>query len=350
MPAPRDATRGIFAVHAPGLRARGLVVVPCDGKSPLIKNWNKWTGPPREAVLERFARQFPDANIGVLPGPSRVFVADVDTADQASEVERLLGNTPLHIATSRGRHLYYRDVKGCSGLPGNLRSIGLMVDLKTGHSIVIAPPSRHESGTIYRHVKGGWDALKSLPAPNLDRVLRRLGDEKRTPRFTEGFRAVGLNNLLCRHAAFCDTFDELLDKARTINDEFEPALGDTEVVKTAKSVHQAVLAGKITPQVGRKAVARTMDAEINQLLAMDRNGADALALLMKLRTSHGARHKRGETFVLVADAMARKGTMPRWDWKRIRRAARLLLEGGFIALVRPARGKTPAQYRLGPGS
>jgi hypothetical protein len=152
MRAPASLTEpGIFANHALQLRAHGLAVLPTDGKVPLIKNWNKWRHLPSPTTVGQLARQFPRANVAILPGPSGLFVADVDAADQAAEVEELLGRTPLHVLSDRGTHLYYRNVKGCTDLPVNLRSIGLDVDLKAGNGIVIAPPSRHQSGAVYRH-------------------------------------------------------------------------------------------------------------------------------------------------------------------------------------------------------
>jgi len=193
----------IFATHAQLLRAQGLAVLPTNGKVPLIAGWRKWRGLPSAETIDRFARQFPDANIAILPGPSRLFIADVDLAGQTSETEDLFGRTPLHVATSRGRHLYYRRVEGCDALPPNLATIGLKVDLKTGNSIVIVPPSRHQSGAIYRHEDCDWNALCELPPPNLDRLRSAL--EKRpaaddryvaSQRYVEGQRGLALNRLL----------------------------------------------------------------------------------------------------------------------------------------------------------
>ena len=242
----RNSSVGIFATHAIALRAHGLAVLPTNGKVPLIKHWSRWSRPPSIKVVERFVRQFPDANIAIQPGPSGVLVADVNSVDQVNEVQCLLGRTPLHIATSRGRHLYYRHVSDFCSLPGNLRKLGLNVDLKCGNSIVIAPPSKHQSGTTYEHLDCDWRELQQLPEPKVDR-LHELLDEPapstlREPkeRCIEGERGLGLNRLLCRQAAFCETFDELVDVARTINDDFLPPLRDAEVMKRAKNVWKDV--------------------------------------------------------------------------------------------------------------
>jgi hypothetical protein len=365
MHGPANPTEdGIFASHALQLRAHGLAVLPIappvndgradDGKKPLIKGFNAWRGPPSVRTVELFAQKYPDANIAVLPGASNLFIADVDSAEQAAEVEELFGRTPLHVRTSRGLHFYYRNARGCDDLPASMRAIGLDVDLKAGNSVVLAPPSRHHTGAIYRHEGSDWHALKHIPEPDLARVRALLARKQtaslRGERFTEGQRGLGLNRLLCKHAAFTETFDELLDVARTINEDFLPPLDDAEVVKRTRAVWNDVQSGKLERWVGCKAVARITKDEISQLCAADRNGADAIALLMTLRAEHGARCRRGETFCIVAEAMQRAQTIPGWHWKRIARARDLLLQVGLIELVSPHTltpgGRLPAQYKL----
>jgi hypothetical protein len=365
MHGPANATEdGIFASHALQLRAHGLAVLPIappvndgradDGKKPLIKGFNAWRGPPSVRTVARFAQKYPDANIAVLPGASNLFIADVDSAEQAAEVEELFGRTPLHVQTSRGLHFYYRNARGCDDLPGSLRAIGLDVDLKAGNSVVLAPPSRHRTGAIYRHKGSDWHALKQIPEPNLAR-LRALLARKQTAsvrgeRFTEGQRGLGLNRLLCRHAAFVETFDELLDVARTINDDFSPPLSDAEVMTRARQVWKDVQAAKLRAWVGCEAVARCTKAEITRLNGMGRNGADALNLLMLLRMEHEARCRRGETFCIAAEAMQAAQVIPGWNWKRITRARNVLLKVGLVELAsartQTRNGRLPAQYRL----
>jgi hypothetical protein len=348
----------IFAKHAQQLRTHGLAILPTDGKVPLIAGWRKWRDLPSAQTIERFVRQFPSANIAILPGLSRLFIADVDLAGQTAQTEDLFGRTPLHVATSRGRHLYYRYVEGCDVLPSNLAAIGLNVDLKAGNSIVIVPPSIHQSGAIYRHEGCDWNALRELPPPDLDRLRSAL--EKSRPvgnqigadhRYTEGQRGLGLNRLLCRHAAYIDSFDELLDVARTINDDFLPPLDEWEVMKRVRQVWEDAQAGKLKPWVGGEAVARSRVSEIKQLCGLGRNGADAFTLLMFLRTQHAARCARGETFCIVSEAMQREQVIPGWSWKRYSAAVKLLLAAGQVVLVakhRPSRGGggRPALYSL----
>jgi hypothetical protein len=352
------AEGGIFATHALQMLAHHLAVLPTAGKKPLIKGWHHWRWLPSVKTVSQMAQQFPTANVAILPGLSKICVADVDAADQVAEVEKLLGTTPLHVKSNRGVHLYYLHVEGYRDLPGNLKRIGLNVDLKVGNSIVIAPPSQHESGAIYRHDKCTWEALRDLPPPNLQQLRRLLTGEASaqhgSERHEEGQRGIGLNKILCRHAAYAETFDELLDVARTTNANFLPPLSDAEVVKRTRQAWQDARDGKIQPWAGHEATARIRKSEIKLLNSMGRNGADAVVLLMVLRAEHGARYSRGETFSIVAEAMQEKQTIPGWHWKRYVAARDLLLKAGKLKRVmdrqKTRTGWLPAKYTFGAGS
>ena len=352
----QHSDENIFASHASSLGAYGLAVLPAKGKAPLVKNWTKWKLPPTRRTLDTWARQYPDANIAIVPAPSGLFVVDVDTVDQVDEVETLFGKTPLHVGTNRGRHLYYRMPPALSGLPSNLSKLGLKVDLKSGNSIVIAPPSKHESGAVYRHLDAGWDALEFIPQPNLEclrcilqTIKSELKSEQATlkTRYVEGERGIGLNKLLCREAAFCETFDELLDVAQTLNANFYPPLSDAEVIKRARQVWKAVENGNIEPWLGRASVGKTRAEEIHKLLSSGRQGSDAFTLLMFLRTQHGARCSRGKTFAIAAKDMHQAQSLPGWCSKRITAARRILLDAGKIVQITPHQRNTAAQYRFG---
>src|SRR5258706_15901181 len=104
-----SAQARVFADHALDMVRRDLAVVPlAQDRTPLAQGFNKWTRRPGECAVSRWAERHPDANIGLIPGLSNLFVADVDDASQVDEVERLFGKTPLRVRTSRGVHLYYR--------------------------------------------------------------------------------------------------------------------------------------------------------------------------------------------------------------------------------------------------
>ena len=346
---------GIFADHALRLRWHGLAVLPIGfDKRPLINSFNKWRVPPSVKTVKQLSSKFPNANLAFLPGlsgPKGLYIVDVDDAHQEHEVETLFGTTPVRVLTSRGVHLYYRNFEGSSS--GTLRKNGLNVDLKAGNSIVIAPPSRHESGAIYRHGEGSdWSALERLPTPNLEALKRLLRQRQREP-FTrqrpvlKGKRHVTLNGTLCAHVWSVDTFDDLLDFARTQNDAYLPPNDDAEVVRLARDVWEARQEGRI-----QRYHRRTTGKGTDELLTLCRmaggvEGSQAFALLTVLTALHSARCRRGETFSISARPMAEAQVIPGFTEFAYRRARNLLLKVGLIELVAEAIPKRQAaQYTL----
>jgi hypothetical protein len=350
----------VFGRHAERMAALGLAVVPLGhDRKPLVAGFNKWSHRPSLHAVARWAQKFPGANIGILPGPSGLWVADVDDAHQVSEVEELLGPTPLHVITNRGEHLYY--ARPCERVPGTLRNQGLNVDLKAGNSVVIAPPSIHASGHRYRHKDADWSVLSDLPRPDLERLRQLLRREsgrglaKNSRDMRDGSRKQWLNDLLCKHVAFCDTFNELLDKARTANSELpnwghEP-LDDATVIDRARKVWTDRETGKLEKWIGNTGIARIRKSEILALSSLDPKGAgDAVALLTILRIAHGARCRRGETFCITPHSMAHHDVIPGWARQRYMRARNLLIEGKLLEKVSSFQfkrnGRHGARYRL----
>ncbi len=102
----------------------------------------------------------PQCNVGIATGyGSDTLVLDVD-GDEASEnlsaLERqhgLLPKTPT-VETARGRHIYLRypgpevEIRNSAGM------LGKGLDVRTDGGYVVAPPSVHPSGSIYRWLDG----------------------------------------------------------------------------------------------------------------------------------------------------------------------------------------------------
>ena len=131
------------------------------GRKPYVNSFSQWRYRPGAKIVDRWCEDFGHANIGVLPGLSGkgAMVADCDTFDAAVEFEDRFGKSDLHVRHApRPTPLVWQ---GAIQAPGNLK-YGLEVDLKTGKQIVIAPPSVHEIGHIYRLDGCDWDALNKL--------------------------------------------------------------------------------------------------------------------------------------------------------------------------------------------
>lgn len=162
---------------------RGWSVIPVEprGKKPLIP-WKRYQTQraTEEEIDEWFADEGP--NIGIVTGSiSGLAVLDVDSPDAMRfalqwEHGRGLGESYLPIVeTGKGWHVFYamppglRNVQADPAWPG--------IDLRAEGGYVVAAPSRHVSGHVYRWVQDGplipmqpW-MLTHAKAPNGHRLL-----------------------------------------------------------------------------------------------------------------------------------------------------------------------------------
>jgi Bifunctional DNA primase/polymerase, N-terminal len=366
----------IYAEHAETLWRAGFAVLPLQGKRPIRSGFTKWTCAPSLSTIAGWAAKDPAASIGYVPGlcnagqnGDALVVIDADDDETAAKVEDMFGPTPGMVKTRRGRHALYRG--GGVKLPqlSSLKKFGLNADLKHGRSIVVAPPSRHESGMAYTWLDCDPSVIHHLPVFDAD-ALYRIIDRARSqsipgakspPNVTltaparaapardglrDGSRGLGLNDRLCAAAWEVDTQEDLLDVARTINASFAVPLDEREVVRRANAVWLDLEQGKLQRFIGRPGSARTGLHELKHLTCW-KNGGDALALLMLLRIHHAARVARGETFAITSKAMADKQVL-HWSRDRFRKATKALLAAGYIKVVRRGRngpaGRTSTAY------
>jgi hypothetical protein len=152
-----------FACAASYLRKLGLAPIPIapGEKKPLISGFQHWRYSPSEETLADLASKYPDAQIGVLCGLSKLVVVDLDDAALLDYGLERFGRTPLIIKTRRGYHLYYRAYGGERAR--NLRSQGLAIDVKAGAGFVMVPPSLNSAGEPLTFWTGSWQYLDRLP-------------------------------------------------------------------------------------------------------------------------------------------------------------------------------------------
>jgi len=139
----------------------------------------------------------------------------------------------------------------------------------------------------------------------------------------------------------------LIDCAETAADDyFAEPMSQAEIEKTARSAWRYECEGK--NWIGQEARSQiTRKAYENITAASARHGSDAFVLLILLQYEHTVRCKRGETFCLNYEAMAKGGCIKHWSEYRYRSAARVLIGEGYIECVHKGRGKgNPSQYRL----
>jgi hypothetical protein len=255
-------------------------------------------------------------------GRSKITVLDVDSKDERILANALdqHGQTPLVVRSGSGKfHAYYRHA-------GERRRIrpwrGLPFDLLGTGGYVVAPPSKSAQGQ-YEIIQGSLDDLARLPA------IRNLAFEE-----PEGAKQGARNNQLWRHcmrnAHHVESFDELLDVARTFNDNCEPPMEDTEVISVVRSAFEITERGR--NRFGQHGAWFPID-EVDRLV----DDQDAFLLLAFLRA-----HQGPDATFMCANGLAEK-----FDWtrKRLADARSRLIELGYLHVLRNPGPKAPALFR-----
>lgn len=146
--------------------ARGFMVFPCGAasKTPACRRGlHEATSNP--ATLRRWFGSQQNYNIAVTTGLiSRVWVLDVDGGTGAAalaELEDQHGALPVTLCsiTSAGCHLWFR---ADGPIPSTVGRVGAGLDVRGEGGYVLAPPSVHPDGPVYR-----WsNSVAPAPAPS----------------------------------------------------------------------------------------------------------------------------------------------------------------------------------------
>lgn len=161
----RTSTR-TFLPQALRYAAFGFAVFPCAprDKVPLLPRSKGGNGFHDATTDETRIRQWwtraPLANIGLFPGSAGYVVLDVDDPTASDYLEDRFGvrvaDHPCVVTTARGWHLYFRAPAGVEF--GNRKvEKGRGIDVRAHHGYVLAPPSIHPTGKVYR-----WTTLEHL--------------------------------------------------------------------------------------------------------------------------------------------------------------------------------------------
>lgn len=190
----------LHAVDAVGCTCRKS---SCDspGKHPRTAHGVK-DASTEDAVIRRWWTQWPEANIGIATGEqSGVLVLDVDPRNGGLEslqaAEREFGSLPQTVMVETGgagRHYYFSYNAGIRGRTGFRPGL----DLKTDGGYVVAPPSRHISGKLYRFAPEralGDIALAACPAWLLQTLPENERPGPDDALFTQGNRNSSLFKL-----------------------------------------------------------------------------------------------------------------------------------------------------------
>ncbi|WP_051618017.1 bifunctional DNA primase/polymerase [Desulfofundulus thermocisternus] len=149
--------------------ARGWSIIPLQprGKRPALASWQEYQS--RQATPEEITAwwdRWPDANVGVVTGQvSNLVVLDLDGLDAVNFAKRHGVPLTATVATGKGWHVYFahpgQPVQNAAGL-GGVKGL----DVRGDGGYVVAPPSIHPSGRVYRWAKGrSPDDLPLAPCP-----------------------------------------------------------------------------------------------------------------------------------------------------------------------------------------
>lgn len=230
----------------------GFSVFPCKprGKEPLTPHGCK-DASTDEATIRSWWMRWADANVA-LAVPAGFVVVDLDgpEAAQALHAEDYSLPATAVAVTAKGEHHWYTLPEGVRlknavrVLPG--------VDLRTFGGYVIAPPSIHPTGVVYRwHVKP--EAFAEAPAWLLDLNEHQAGEKPgaKPPEWWRKLVADGVgegqrNHTLARLAGHLlrrrvDAFVALELVACWNRERCRPPLSADEVARTVDSVAAAEL-------------------------------------------------------------------------------------------------------------
>ena len=137
-----------------------------------------------EAIVRELWARWPDANVGIVTGPSDLVVIDVDPKNGGDESFAFLRSeigpeafeTVTTLTGGGGEHYYFRvGEKRFRNSAGKVLGDG--IDVRADGGYVVAPPSTHASGGVYAWEIGfGLHEREIAPLP--DALERKLSQKK----------------------------------------------------------------------------------------------------------------------------------------------------------------------------
>ena len=232
------------------LASLGFSIMPDKPKKkePLLKSWK-----PRqekcasENMIRKWWKDEPKANVGIVTGKiSGIFVIDLDGPGARPMLEKKLGHklpkTPF-VKTGRGEHLYFKDDDNITGNRTKVLSDenGNSVDVRADGGQVLAPPSVHPNGSLYKWgIKPKDDRSNiAMCPPKLIELLTSDAEQEceATGQITKGSRNDAVTKEGGRRLDSCNSENELYKELGEFNrNKCNPPLPQKEIKSIAKSV------------------------------------------------------------------------------------------------------------------
>ncbi|MCI0351532.1 MAG: bifunctional DNA primase/polymerase, partial [Acidobacteriales bacterium] len=233
----------------------GYKVFPCvpGGKRPLAPHGVLDASSDAETI-EAWSRRWPNANWGMAT--AGLLVVDVDPLADGDANPWLADNydraadlaaAPMSITPRGGRHYIFRQPPGLE-LGNSASKIAPHIDTRANGGYIVVPPSKLESGKVYRWVAGELESgPDQLPLPPTW-LLEALGES--APRaagsravaalpankIPSGQRNVALASMAARMRGAGHSADEMYALLSRVNsDRCNPPLDEREVRSVAES-------------------------------------------------------------------------------------------------------------------
>lgn len=227
-----------------------VVAAASGGKQPL-GSWKRWQS---EAIPERdvdAAFAGAERNVFVITGSvSRLLVVDCDDSESVRYWRDRLGEAleqTARVKTGKGYHFYFKLPAAVVVRGRSSRDEDCRWDIRAEGGGVVAPPSVHASGRVYRWVAGhGPEAIVDAPEELLEpeEVEGESGVESRSmlthllthPPEGEGDRNNWLAKVaghVARHIPYEDAYEQMVRDAAA---KLKPPLPEDEVAKLLPSI------------------------------------------------------------------------------------------------------------------
>jgi Bifunctional DNA primase/polymerase, N-terminal/Protein of unknown function (DUF3631) len=241
------ARRGwfVFPVHSvrDGACTCGKTDCRNVAKHPCIKEWQHNASKDPDQI-KRWWTKWPEANIGIACGPSRLIVLDEDIGHGGAEslvsLERQHGPLPATMTVNSGgggQHRYFTrngtEVRNSAGV------LGPGLDIRGDGGFIVAPPSQHRSGNCYKIQESSPDPVL-IPGWLVEEATKgeRRSRAKGGQTFHQGERhdvllALG-GGLVRRDKSRGEVVDALLIRNRQCSEPWT----DLEVITLALDVYE----------------------------------------------------------------------------------------------------------------
>lgn len=226
---------------------KGYSVIPVKraDKKPLITTWKEFQiKPPTEEQVRGWWFTWPDANIAIITGAiSKLVVVDLDKELNFDQVNGWLKNFEADdsfiVKSQRGWHIYFKHPEFAIN---NSAKIEGYIDLRGDGGYIVAPPSVHASGFIYKIAQDF--ELAALPK----KMISFFSQARITPTrglanqevFKEGGRRVALLSLAGTYLKRGMNADEVYLLLLGVNKvKCQPPLKDEQVKELVEDIDRA---------------------------------------------------------------------------------------------------------------